>query len=234
MNAIYADPTDDGSIRARPDSVPVGVVEARIWKPFGPDKKEAWRFRDAVIEAAEKFDDSTKAPGARMGKIGLSGLKVLRILFTFADFMSGRLEPSIASIATRAILARGTVVRALARLRDAGFLWWIRRKETLDNDGPGPQIHQATNAYWFKLRGRAAGLVRLCLAKLHPPLPDDVAAHQDQEREAVADMLERTTAENVARFHLGDTALGDVLASLGRALDSSASSIEDRNPDRQE
>jgi hypothetical protein len=222
---------DAAAIYARPDSVPVGVVEHRIWKPFGATKKDAWRFVDAVIGAAEKYDHDGKMPGDRMGPLGLAGLKVLKALFGIVDIMKGRLEPSIDTIAERAKLARGTVTRALARLRDAGFLWWIRRKVELDNDGPGPQIHQATNAYWFKLRGRALGLVKLWLEKHKPPVPDDLAAARDQDRGATDDMLARTTAEDVARFRAGDSALGDALASLGRSLDSNANSIEGRNPD---
>jgi hypothetical protein len=216
---------------ARPESIPVGILEHRIWKPFGATKKEAWRFVDAVIGAAKKYDHDSKMPGDRMGRIGPSGIKVLEVLFGIVDIMKGRIEPSIATIAERAKLARGTVVRALARLKEAGFLWWVRRKVELDTDGPGPRIHQATNAYWIKLRGRALGLVKLWLAKHKPPVPDDIAAERAADREATEDMLARTTAEDVARFRAGDSPLGDALASLGRSLDNSESSIEGRNPD---
>ncbi|HEX8585072.1 MAG TPA: hypothetical protein VF680_11745 [Allosphingosinicella sp.] len=233
MSAPFGETAFDAVIRARPDSVPVGAVEQRIWKPFGQTKAEAWAFVDAVIGAAKKFDHDSKMPGDRMGKIGPSGLKVLEALLVGVDFMKGRIEPSIATIMGRAKLARATVVRALSRLKDAGFLWWIRRKVELDTEGAGPRIHQATNAYWFKLRGRAAGLVRLIMAKRRPPPPDDAVTRREQDAQETEAMLKRGTSEDAARFRLGDSPLGDAFASLGRLLDHNASSIESRNPDRQ-
>ena len=239
-----ADP-DAAVVHARPDSVPVGVVEHRIWQPLGglalqlgpawgrdraPTKDDGWAFKYAVIAAAEQLDYDTKMPGDRRGKIGASGIKVLKALFGIVNLMSGRLEPSIATIAAKAKLARATVVEALKRLKKEGFLWWIRRKEELDNEGPGPQIHQATNAYWFKLRGRAAGLVRNWLMKRRPPVPDDAADRLAADREATEAMLARAPAVEVARFRLGGSPLGEALASLGRTIDGSANSIKGRNP----
>jgi hypothetical protein len=103
-----------------------------------------------------------------MGALGLSGRAVLEALCDIVDDASGRLEPSIATIADKAKLGIRTVVRALRRLNDHGFLSWLRRTEAIDNDGAGPQVQQVTNAYWFELRGRAAGLVRLCSAGPRP------------------------------------------------------------------
>ncbi len=247
MTASMGTPAD---IMAREDSVPVGIVEHRIWKPFGelalaltpgqqllavaprPTKKDGWNFVDAVLKAARQFDHDGKNPGDRMGPLGPSGIKVLEtLLFTFADFTTGRIEPALASIAEQAKLARATVSAALKRLKKAGFLSWIRRKREIDAEGPGPRIHQATSAYWIKLRGRAAGLVRLALAKLKPPPPDDAIARRDQDAPDVEAMLDRTSREEVARFVAGDSELGDALAGLGRAIDSSANSITGRNPD---
>lgn len=217
----------------RRNSYHMGEREHRIWHPLGKTKKEAWRWRDAVVKAAERFDDLTKDPGAHMGALGLSGIKVLRTLFSYVDLMTGRLEPAIATIAERARLARGTVVRALARLKAHGFLDWLRRTEALDNPGAGPQVTQVTNAYWFALKGRAAGLVKLIMKRWESPPPDDEVArkaHQEAETEA---MLDGGSLEDVARFRAGDSPLGDALAGLARSLDKSASSISGQNPDLQ-
>lgn len=233
MSAPFGGAAETAGIFARAGSVPVGIVEERIWKPFGRTKEDAWAFVDALLGAAKALDYDTKKAGDRMGALGPSGLKVLEALLSFTDFLKVRMEPTIAAIAAKAKLARGTVVRALNRLDKAGFLSWVRRKVELDNDGPGPQIHQTSNAYFIQLRGRALGLVKLLLKKRKPPPPDDHLAARDQDREAVDDMLTRTTSENVARFRAGDSPLGEALASLGRALDSSAISTIGRNPDRQ-
>ncbi|MEA3042948.1 MAG: hypothetical protein QOH47_786 [Sphingomonadales bacterium] len=220
-----------GKFMARPDSVPIGIVEHRLWKPFGPTKKDAWRFVDAVKRAAKQLDYDTKMPGDRMGEFGDSGIKVLEALFSFSDHMSGRMEPSIAALAAKAKLARGTVWRALKRLQEGGIISWVRRKQYLDNDGAGPQVHQATNAYFFKLRGRVAGLVRLWLNKFIPPVPDDAVARGEQDREATETMLGQVLLEEAARFLVGHTPLGDALAALGRSMDNSANSIKGRNPE---
>lgn len=238
------------AIMAREDSVPVGVLEHRIWKPFGDiavaltpgvtcnragTKKEAWRFSDALVDAARKYDHQGKLPGDRMGPLGPSGIKVLEALLEIADKMTGRMEPAIATICEKAKLARGTVCRALVRLKNEGFLAWIRRKQLLDNDGAGPQVHQASHAYFFKLKGKAEGLVRLALAKLTPkrrsPPPDGALAHVDRDRSETEAMLAKASAEQVARYRLGDSPLGDAVAQLGRSIDSSENSIESRNPD---
>jgi hypothetical protein len=52
-----------------------------------------------------------------MGALGLSGRAVLEALCEIVDDASGRLEPSIATIAEKAKLGIRTVVRALKRLR---------------------------------------------------------------------------------------------------------------------
>jgi hypothetical protein len=116
-----------------------------------------------------RLDHSTKSPETRMGgDLKLTGRAVLDALLDIVDDVTGRLEPSIATIAEKAKLGIRTVVRALKRLADAGFLDWLRRTEAVDNDGAGPQVQQVTNAYWFALRGRAAGMVSLILGRAPP------------------------------------------------------------------
>lgn len=209
-----------------------GAREHRIWHPYGATKKQAWQFHDALIAAAERFNETSKTPEHPAGLLGYYGPRVLKALLSFADFMSGRLDPSHAEIALKAKVSVRTVVRCLARLREHKFVGWIHRCVSTGNDGAGPQVQQITNAYWFALKGRAAGLVKLFLARLRPPLPDDELARHAQREEATEAMLDRTSAEEVARFRLGVSPLGDALASLGRALDTSASDTTAENPDR--
>ena len=145
-----------------------GEREHLIWRSLGETRADARRFKWALREAAKRLDHTTKEAGTRMGALGLSGRAVLEALCEIVDDASGRLEPSIATIAEKAKLGIRTVVRALRRLNDHGFLSWLRRTESIDNDGAGPQVQQVTNAYWFELRGRAAGLVRLLLGRAPP------------------------------------------------------------------
>lgn len=210
----------------------VGEREHRCWRPLGRTRKEVWEFKDALLLAAKLHDRDTKAPGEYRGALGLSGREVLEALVGIADNLTGRLEPSLAWIQAKTKLARGTVVRALKRLKEAGFLDWIRRTEPVENAGAaGPQVKQATNAYWFDLKGKASSLVYRLLRKRRSPPPDDALARVDQDRAATEAMLAKASAENAARFRLGDSPLGDALASLGRSIDQGASSKSGLNPE---
>ena len=111
------------------------------------------------------------------------------------------------------------MVSALARLKEHGFLGWIRRVEPIENPDPfGPQVKQATNAYWFALPSDAADLVRRLLGR-GPPPGDEVWRRAEHERELAA-MLSTVSAEDLAKFRAGDDGpLAKALASIGRSLD---------------
>jgi DNA-binding transcriptional MocR family regulator len=89
--------------------------------------------------------------------IGRAGLAVLRALVTrFLDFKTGRLDPSIASIARAANVARSTAQEAIKRLELAGILERTRRiarvRFKLWSQAAGryvmaDRIVQQTNAY---------------------------------------------------------------------------------------
>ncbi|HXH52516.1 MAG TPA: helix-turn-helix domain-containing protein [Sphingomicrobium sp.] len=167
-----------------------------------------------------------------MGALGLSGRAVLEALCDIVDDVSGRLEPSIATIADRAKLGIRTVVRALRRLHNHGFLSWLRRTEAIDNDGAGPQVQQVSNAYWFELRGRAAGLVRLLLGRA----PPDV--RRREELQAIDSRMRSERLKTMRRTGTG-VAAGDVLsdevkASLARLAERrGANAIKAKNPGEQ-
>lgn len=218
----------------RRDSRHAGEREHRIWRPLGSTKREAFRFRDALLEAAERFDEQGKRAnqGSHSGPLGYSGVRVLKEMLRIVDFKTGRLEPAIATICERIQRSRATVVRALARLKEHGFLDWIRRTEPTDNVGAGPQVRQITNAYGFdiaKLPGMAAAWIRKRLAA--PPTPDCEAERHRQDKADVDEMLNAAGSEEAARFRAGDSPLGDALAALGRSLDKSASLEASQNPE---
>jgi hypothetical protein len=206
-----------------------GEREHLIWRSLGGSKAEARRFKWAVREAAKRLDHSTKDPGTRMGALGLSGRAVLEALCEIVDDMSGRLEPSIATIADKAKLGVRTVVRALRRLNDHGFLSWLRRTEGIINDGAGPQVQQVTNAYWFELRGRAAGLVRLLLGRAPPD------ARTREELQAIDSSLRSERLKAMRRTGSGvsaaDVVSDEVKASLRKLAEArGANALKAKNP----
>ncbi|HEY0116302.1 MAG TPA: hypothetical protein VGB54_11310 [Allosphingosinicella sp.] len=214
----------------RRNSRHLGEREHRIWHPIGATNEDARRFVGALIKAAEQHDDETKKPGAQMGALGLTGVKVLKALCSFVCYRSGRLDPSIARLQERTRLARATVVRALARLKEAGFLDWLRRTEPVENDGAGPQVRQITNAYWFALKEGALARVKRLLGR-RPPLPADAVQRARQDAGETRRMLAAAPCEDQATFLAGsDNPLGEALAGLGRAMDQSASSESRQNP----
>jgi hypothetical protein len=230
FGAAAAPPRRTGA-PVRRNSFNRGEREHLIWKPLGADRSDARRFKGAVRRAAERYDGSTMSPDTRMGgALMLSGIAVLNALLDMADDMSGRLEPSIATIAEKTRLGIRTVVRALRRLSDHGFLSWLRRTEAIDNDGAGPQVQQVSNAYWFELRGRAAGLVRLMLSGRAPP--------EVRTREELQAIDSRLRSDRLKRFRQTGTGVRaedviseDLKASLRKLAERrSASAAMAKNP----
>jgi hypothetical protein len=108
------------------------IFDRKRWRKgsvYGSDFRPLDRNqRAAVLYLAEQLDRRTHQPGRHGGMIGRTGLAVLRALVTrFLDFKTGRLDPSIASIARAANVARSTAQDALDRLEAAGILERTRR-----------------------------------------------------------------------------------------------------------
>ncbi|RST30178.1 replication protein A [Sphingomonas ginkgonis] len=186
-----------------------------------------------MLQAAEFYDRKHKQAGRWNGPIGAIGIEVLKVLLNrFADWKTGRLDPAIDTICDKLRRSRAAVVRALARLKAHGFLDWVRRTEPTDNAGAaGPQVRQITNAYGFdisRLPKAAAAWMRKVLGNAPPP--DCEAARREAHLAETEAMLAGVSAEQQARFIAGDDALGDALAAMGRALDTSASSRKGQNP----
>ncbi|WP_277979694.1 replication protein A [Sphingomonas phyllosphaerae] len=207
----------------RRSSYRIGMREGDFWSAF--DRRE----RNARMRAAERYDREGKEPGKRNGPLGHIAIEVLREMMRIIDFRTGRLDPSIDYLAERLRRTRSAVHAALKRLRSHGFLDWIRRFAPREDAEPfGPQVRQISNAYRLTLPRSAAELVRRLLGRAPPP--DDDVTRRREEEERVAAMLATLSAEELARFRAGDTALGRELARLGRAIDRNAIPPGGMNP----
>ena len=195
----------------RRDSKPVGRCEADLWNPT--DKRQA----RLAQRAAERFDRKHKPKGKRNGPLGHVGLEVFRALWACVRYSDGCLCPSIEWIMKTCRRSRGAVVAALARLKAAGFLKWVRRFEY--TGGPagvrGPQVRQATNAYALGLPGAALALIAPDL------IPDDERARREGRASFVAEC-------EAAAFTFAP--IGRAFAAWGSALFGSASLPSVRNP----
>jgi hypothetical protein len=140
----------------RRHSYDVDDRRAQVFAPIGDGTKHgALDWIDAFLETAREYDDFHRGERGRR-PLGFTGIRVLEILLgrrgVPIDFRTGRLDPAIDTIARIGRLVRATVIRALARLREHGFLHWVRRTRPTGNAGhAGPQREQITNAYYFDL-----------------------------------------------------------------------------------
>ncbi len=140
-----------------------GSVELALWKKhntFAPSEV------NARMRAAEEFEHETKLPGKRNGALGAIGLKVLRFMFRRRGKKTGRLDMSIGYIAAEIHHARSAVAAALKRLKEAGFLDWIRRCVPIENAEPDEQqVEQIPNAYFITTPATAKERVRRMLRR---------------------------------------------------------------------
>lgn len=207
----------------RRNSYNAGEREGRFWRPVDPRTK--W----ANIRAAEVYDRNNKEPGKRNGPLGHIALEVLRELYRIVDYRTGRLEPSIDFLMRKVRRSRAAVCHALARLRDHGFLEWIRRTEPTGNEGWGPQVKQISNAYRFGLPKAARKVVDYITGR-NRPAPDDDSHRRQQEAEATEAMLQSLPVEERMRATIDNPALAEALARVGRLVETNASSPSGQNP----
>lgn len=181
---------------------------------------------------ARRFDDRGRIankvdkPGSRDGPLGAAALDVLRVLLDTIDRRTGMLYPAIVTIAARCGRAVQTVVAALRRLADHGFLEWQRRVEPTGAQGlRGPQVRQASNLYRFKVPPEL-------VSELAPPQPEDDAWRRQEAREAAGRMADDEEAilaamrpVEAANAIIGrgcEDPLGRALSKLGRTLEEQA------------
>lgn len=160
-----------------------GRHEGAFWTPMDP------KMRSVMLLAAERLAWARKPRGRACPKghsYSAHAIGVLRVLLRMVDYKTGRLEPTIRTIAERAKLCRDTVVRAMKTLKAWGFLDWFRRYVDVGNPGiRGPQVKQTSNAYKVKLPPEAARLVSKTAE--FAPIPEDAMAaeaeHAAQRRQ---------------------------------------------------
>ena len=188
-----------------------GRSEGRIWRPT--TRKDV----QAILKAAEIYNEAgLRQKGERSGPLGSVALDVLRLFVNLIDYRTGRLEPAISTIMDRLGRSRDTVVRALKNLRAHGFIDWLRRYEPTGNEGRGPQVQQASNAYRLSLPEKA----RQFLGRFGKavPLPDDLAAEQEARAADLDAYRKSLPLDELALFEAGDNPLGRALAALGNAV----------------
>jgi hypothetical protein len=97
---------------------------------------------------ARKWEQRTHQPGRHGGIIGSSALNVLyTLIHDYLNHKTGRLDPSVKAIASKASICERTCHTALQKLRSLGLIDWLRRC-VADHDEEGRFVlRQATNAY---------------------------------------------------------------------------------------
>lgn len=216
----------------RRKSYQIGEREREVWRPIaGGDSRTARRWIAAVMQAAERFDRQHKAEGKRNGALGHIALEVLRELFRLVDYKTGALYPSIETIARGIRRSRPAVVAAMARLKQHGFLRWIRRTEKTENEGGyGPQVRQISNAYGFDITAMpktARDLIRRLLGKA--PLPDDEVQRRATEAAETERMIVSLPLHEQGTARVLDPDLAAAINGYGAALEN-ASSPGGQNP----
>ncbi len=110
-------------------------------------RKITWREGDQIRRAAQMMDERSKKAGDRRGCLGLEALKILKLM-TEQLARTGRFDMAYGTIARLLRIARSCTVAAMARLRNAGFVFWVRRCVPTDLQGQrGPQYAQTSNLY---------------------------------------------------------------------------------------
>jgi hypothetical protein len=145
--------------------------------------KDAWR----LYKEARRFERQTRGHMAshyarglsrRDGRLGKSGLVVLQsLLFDFLDHKTGRLDPSYYGLRQKTGLSLATIGRALARLREAGVLNWVKRcAEAMEpGEAGGFLLRQISNLYAVAPASQWRGYARAPEAP--PPDPESTGAH---------------------------------------------------------
>lgn len=185
--------------------------ETGFWTPCNR------RHTRAIVLAARRYERTTKKFGKRNGALGSVALEIIDYLANLIDLKTGRLEPSIGHIMRRLRRSRDAVVRALKALRDHGFIEWRRRYIECKTPTRAPQRKQTSNAYRLQLPGRAKPLLSAAAAR--PPIPDDAAWRQDENKRQLQNWLQQLTCEEFAGHLIDDDRLSRTLKKLGRFVD---------------
>lgn len=210
--SIMADPATPYAVPpVRSGSRLAGRCERGFWHES--PRTESWR----VVLAAKRYERAGKQAGKHNGPLGIIAIQVLELLANLVEPRTGRLEPSIATIACRIGRARSSVAEALRRLREHGFLDRLRRYVQTGHDGRGPQVQQTSNAYRLRLPEPVRRLLRRGEEAPSPPPDDHLECRAAQAAEWRA-QLNATPLPELPGVLIGDTPLAAALARLGRAV----------------
>ena len=98
----------------------------------------------------ERLDATIVRADDRLTRIDVT---VLEALLAKIDFATGALFPSYDTIAAWAVCSRNAAIDAMKRLKNRGFVDWVRRSVRTNNEGEfAPQREQTSNAYYFDHR----------------------------------------------------------------------------------
>lgn len=147
----------------RRNSSNAGTIELALWRTHNMFPRDE---HNARMRAAEEFEHETKLPGKRNGALGAIGLKVYRFLLRLRGKKDGRLDPTIRWLAEQVHHSRSAVAAALKRLKEHGWVDWIRRCQPIENAEPDEQqTEQIANAYTLPMPGSAKDRVRRMLRR---------------------------------------------------------------------
>lgn len=200
-----------------------GHCEGVFWRPTS--RQDVQR----VVLAARRFELAERQPGARIGPLGFVAIEVLELLANLVSYKTGRLDPSLDYLMRKLRRSRDAIHRALKALRTHGFLDWLRRYEPTGNEGRGPQVKQASNAYRLSLPAAAARLLgRLAQPA---PAPDDDSSLRERVAAGHAAYRAGLSPSDYVAETVEDPALREILERLGRQIQQreSAEQTESRS-----
>lgn len=139
--------------------------------------------RASLLFIAEQIERKTKSKGRTDGAVGRSGLVILRVLLWYAGLSkSGRCDPALTTIASKARCCVQTVVSALDRLAGIGLVSVTRRWLRVRDPASGVMVsRQITNGYHFP-----TGAARFWLPELAPITRSVTATSRRTLRRGVA------------------------------------------------
>ncbi|WP_268737976.1 helix-turn-helix domain-containing protein [Aminobacter niigataensis] len=222
LGLVFPPPAEKCPTPVRRHSYFKGRSEGRIWRPT--TRKEVQQ----VLFAAKRYELAERQRGKRSGPLGSVAIEVLEYFVNLVDFRTGRLEPSIETIMGKVRRSRDAIVRALKALRQHGFVDWLRRYEPTHNEGRGPQVQQASNAYRLSLPEKALRLLGR-FGKASPP-PDDHSAAQEARAAEANAYRKALPLDELALLEAGDNPLGQALARLAKGVLKRESAKQTESP----
>lgn len=211
-------------------SLEEGSFENRFWRTY--QKGETDRLHAAAVDLARirrqyRRDDRRHSRDAEPGHgassasrseelpphLSQSATAIFKLLCELGRLCKGEIYPTYDWFIEKTGFARATVARALAQLKEAGFLLVQRRCKRVDRDGPGPRYEQTSNAYRLEWPAR---LDRWLNARRAPcPLPDDEVVRLQAAADDHHTMQHGRKSERVPN----ETALLEMLDRMGRTIE---------------